>query len=121
MPGSTLQWSAQAEDAGIVARPVGVVDEATANAFADHLIAAVETAGGADARLVIDMSGLSYMSSRGLRALTLAQRKANELKVAIALAGPNEAMLEILAISRYDKLFGVYESLSAVPKQDSPQ
>lgn len=116
VPESTLQWSGHAEANSYIACPVGVVDEATANDFADHLIRAVETASAGEKRLILDMNGLSYMSSRGLRALTLAQRKANELAVCIILAGPNEAMLEILAISRYDKLFGVYESLADVPQ-----
>jgi anti-sigma B factor antagonist len=44
------------------------------------------------------------MSSRGLRALTMAKREAGDV-VKITLAAPNERMREILAISRYDKLF----------------
>jgi anti-anti-sigma regulatory factor len=53
------------------------------------------------------------MSSRGLRGLTLASRKATELGVAIVLAAPNAAMREILAISRYDLVFKVFDSVDA--------
>ncbi len=53
---------------------------------------------------VLDLSGLDYMSSRGLRALTLGKREAGDA-VAITLAAPNERIREILAISRYDRLF----------------
>ena len=65
---------------------------------------AAAAAGGAP--LVVDLSGLDYMSSRGLRALTMAKREAGDV-VKISLASPNDRMREILAISRYDKLFEV--------------
>jgi anti-sigma B factor antagonist len=51
------------------------------------------------------------MSSRGLRALTLAQRRGTEAGTAIVLAQPNETMREILAISRYDMVFRVTDSV----------
>ena len=63
--------------------------------------------------MVIDLSGLEYMSSRGLRALTVAKRQADALGVAITLAAPNEVMREILAISRYDKLFPISDTVEA--------
>ena len=53
------------------------------------------------------------MSSRGLRALTLAKREAGA-DGAITLAAPNDRMREILAISRYDKLFKVVDASPAV-------
>jgi hypothetical protein len=42
-----------------------------------------------------------------LRALTLVKRKADGLGVTIILAAPNKILSEILAISRYDKLFSI--------------
>ena len=51
------------------------------------------------------------MSSRGLRALTLAERKGSEVGTTIVLARPNETMREILAISRYDMVFRVAETI----------
>jgi hypothetical protein len=43
------------------------------------------------------------MVSRGLRALTMAQREG----ATVQLARPNAQMTEILGISRYDKLFPI--------------
>jgi anti-anti-sigma regulatory factor len=54
------------------------------------------------------------MSSRGLRGLTLAQRRAGEAGIAITLARPNAMMREILAISRYDKVFPVVDDIDSV-------
>ncbi len=51
------------------------------------------------------------MSSRGLRVLTVAKRQAEEAALTIVLSSPNEVMTEILAISRYDKLFAVTDTI----------
>lgn len=107
-----MQWSSTERQGCVVASPDGRVDEATAEAFAQHLTGSVaQAAESAGHKLIIDLAGLDYMSSRGLRALTLAKRQADGAGVAMALARPNEVMREILAISRYDKLFAVTETI----------
>ena len=108
-----MDWSEQVRDGAVVASPVGKIDESTAQTFGTHLEDAVGRAADASVRLVLDCSGITYMSSRGLRALTLAKRKADGASVKILLAAPNEIVREILAISRYDKLFGVTDSIEA--------
>jgi anti-sigma B factor antagonist len=108
MGGSELDWSSERRDGGIVVAPSGRIDEATASDFSEKLSAETEAAG---ALLVIDLAGIEYMSSRGLRALTLAQRKGTECGTVIALARPNAIMREILAISRYDMIFRVSDTI----------
>ena len=111
MADSELQWRVESRDDARIVRPAGRVDETTATAFAERLndeIAAAGTSG--ERRVAIDLAGIEYMSSRGLRALTLAQRKAKEQDVTIVLAQPNAVMREILAISRYDMVFKVFDT-----------
>lgn len=109
-----MQWRDEKRGDGIVAIPAGRVDESTAQAFSAGLEASVAQAAETPGKtLVVDMAGLDYMSSRGLRSLTLAKRKADGLGVAILLAAPNDVMREILAISRYDKIFAVSDSVEA--------
>lgn len=108
-----MLWSEEARDGAIVASPKGKVDESTAQGFGANLEGAVTRAADVSARLVVDCAGIDYMSSRGLRALTLAKRKADGAGVKILLAAPNGVVREILAISRYDKLFGVTETVDA--------
>lgn len=86
----------------VVFMPAGRVDAEGVEQFTDDLIAAARQAKDADG-LVVDLSQLDFMVSRGLRALTMAQREG----AAIQLAHPNAQMREILAISRYDKLFPI--------------
>lgn len=108
----SLSWRLRNADGRVVGAPEGRVDETTWEAFSNHLTAAVREAAAAGAPLIVDLSGLEYMSSRGLRALTIARREAGET-VAITLAAPNERMREILAISRYDKLFTIADSVDS--------
>ena len=109
-----MQWHDEQRGGGIVALPVGRVDEFTAQGFSAYLDASVDKAAGTESKvLIVDMSGLDYMSSRGLRSLTLAKRKADGAGVTITLAAPNSVMREILAISRYDKIFAVSDSVDA--------
>ena len=100
-------------DAFVVA-PIGRVDESTWKEFDGQLASAVVEASREDIpTLIIDLSQIEYMSSRGLRVLTVAKQQARAVDVAIRLASPNDIMREILAISRYDRLFPVDESLPA--------
>ena len=108
MSGSALQWNSEPRGNAVVLSPVGRVDETSADSFKDYLVEAV----AADAETaIIDLSGIAYMSSRGLRGLTLAQRAANESGTTIVLACPNDTMREILAISRYDMVFRVADTI----------
>ena len=108
MSGGTLDWRIEERGGARIVTPGGRVDESTATAFTERLIA---EAGSARDRLVLDLSDIAYMSSRGLRALTLAQREATRAGSTIVLARPNETMREILAISRYDMIFKVAETV----------
>ncbi len=106
-------WSLEERDEALVGRPSGRIDESSWQAFGERLIEAVDQASAANTRLVIDFSALDYMSSRGLRALTLARRAADTAGVEIVLAAPNSIMREILAISRYDRIFPVADNVEA--------
>lgn len=111
MEGSSLSWIVETRDGAVVVRPSGRVDESTANEFTDRLAHEVEEAGASGRPLLaLNLGGIDYMSSRGLRALTLAQRKGSDRGVRIALAQPNAIMREILAISRYDMVFPVFDT-----------
>jgi anti-anti-sigma factor len=108
-----MAWTATRQEGALVGRPQGRVDESNWEGFAADLVAAITAAAANGLPLVVDLSDVPYMSSRGLRALSTGLATAKKADVALRLAAPGEAMREILAISRYDKLFGVYPSISA--------
>jgi anti-anti-sigma factor len=103
-----MEYFLAVQDDAVLVRVDGRVDEATWEAFGAALEEAVGQAGQSGLpNIVIDLSELDYMSSRGLRVLTVAKRQADEAAIAIILSSPNAVMSEILAISRYDKLFTI--------------
>ena len=107
-----MEYSLDRRDQAIIVRVSGRVDESSWEAFGAALSEAIQQAREAEiGDLVIDLGALEYMSSRGLRALTVAKREGDEAGVAITLASPNEVMREILAISRYDKLFNITDKV----------
>ena len=92
----------------LIVAPVGRVDEASWEEFGAHLADGIEKASrNARPVMVIDLSRVDYMSSRGLRALTMAKQEGVAAGISVRLAAPNDVMREILAISRYDRLFAV--------------
>jgi anti-anti-sigma factor len=111
-----MDYSLELRDEAVLIRVDGRVDESSWEAFGAGLTEAVGQAKQSSlAKVVIDLSELDYMSSRGLRVLTVAKRQADEIGVTIILASPNEVMREILTISRYDKLFAVTDRIEAKP------
>ena len=107
-----MDFSCRTADGILVAAVDGRVDESTWEAFAERMSAAIELAASEKlSELMLDLSVLDYMSSRGLRVLTMSKRQAETAGLTITLAAPNEVMREILAISRYDKLFHISASV----------
>ena len=105
-----MDWRLRNDGGRLVAMPTGRVDEDSWKDFSTQLSAAVVEAVAAQVPLVIDLSGLEYMTSKGLRALTKAKNEARGA-VTIRLAAPNETMRRILSNSRYDMLFPVVDDV----------
>lgn len=106
-----MSWSTQQSGTRLIGRPIGRVDEKSWEALLANLTQAIADAASAKLDFVLDLSGIDYMSSRGLRVLTIARRDADAREIKFTLAKPNGRMREILAISRYDKIFKIEDSL----------
>ena len=108
-----MEWASRTGTTALIAMPQGRIDETSWEAFLEGLSGAIKQAESAGLPLILDLAGVAYMSSRGLRVLTIAKREAGERGVTLTLARPNHRITEILSISRYDKLFVVTQSLEA--------
>jgi anti-sigma B factor antagonist len=65
--------------------------------------------------LVIDLSGVTYMSSAGLRALVGAMKRAHESGGNLVIASPSPRVQEVLELAGLTEVFSIYEErLSAV-------
>ena len=90
----------------VVARPVGRIDHSEAPAVEKALSplwSSPETAG-----LVVDFSGVDYISSVGLRVLMIAAKHMRSRRARIAVAGLQPLVAEIFSISRFDAVVEVF-------------
>jgi anti-anti-sigma factor len=100
--------------------PAGRIDHATADSFkaalAPHLAG---VAPGGD-RAVIDLAGVEYISSVGLRVLMLASKQVKAQGGALAVAGLQPVVREIFEISRFNLVLEVFPTLREALAKLSP-
>jgi anti-sigma B factor antagonist len=106
-----MEWECRTTGTAVIGAPRGCIDESSWQAFQDAILASVEDASTAGLPLRLDLADLNYMSSKGLRVLTIAKREADARGVALTLARPNDRIREILAISHYDRIIPVSDTL----------
>ena len=81
--------------------PVGRIDGANAGAAEVELKAVLESAGP---NLIMDLSGVDYLSSAGLRVVLVAAKSTRASGGKLVLAGPRPAISEILAMSGFNRI-----------------
>jgi anti-sigma B factor antagonist len=60
--------------------------------------------------LVMDLSGVEYMSSAGLRALVSALRECKRRSGDVRLASPSDRVSEVLGLAGLDSVFQVFDN-----------
>ena len=106
-----MQLSVEQKNEAVVVAPLGRIDHASADDFAAALQPHLERSLAAGTLLVLDMSGVDYVSSVGLRALMLAARQAESRAGRIAIVRLTPLVREVFAISRFDLVFDIHESV----------
>ncbi len=88
----------------------GQVDSTTAPTLDAHL---QEILDAGRSRLILDLENASYVSSAGLRVMSLLCRAAREAEAGgdLRLACPPEAVVRALKISGFDQVFHIYDSV----------
>ena len=97
----------------VVAAPAGRIDHASATKLTESLAPLIGQGPAGNAGLIIDLSGVEYISSVGLRALLVAAKSLDARGGAIAVAALQPLVAEIFAISRFDKVIDVRPSVRA--------
>jgi anti-anti-sigma factor len=96
----------------------GRLDQETCDAFRTDLSRYVDRAVREKNALILDMAGMEYVSSAGLRCLLMASRQMKAANGRILVAAMQSMVAEIFAISHFDMLFEVAptvrEALAAV-------
>jgi anti-sigma B factor antagonist len=88
----------------VVVRLTGRLDSSAAASAEERLSAAVTDT---SPRVAIDMSGLAYISSAGLRVLLVVAKKVQQQKGKIALGGLAENVREVFTVSGFDTIFPI--------------
>lgn len=103
----------QSSDGIKVIRIGGRIDQASANRFQELLAPCLTDCTVAGAPLVLDFSGVNYISSVGLRVLMLAAKQVKAQQGRIAIAALTPVVAEVFQISRFNLVFDIHPTVSA--------
>ncbi len=104
-----------------VIAPQGRLDHDNCEAFQAALAPHIEACSREGAALVLDLSGLEYVSSAGLRCLMIGARSAKARKSRIVVAAMQPVVAEIFQISRFNLVLEVFATLREALASISPQ
>lgn len=100
----------ETQEAGdvVVVRLVGELDGRTAPRVEDSLVAVIQPG----CKVLLEMSGVSYMSSAGLRILLLLYRQITGQNGRVVLVGLQELLRDTMSITGFLDFFEDYESIA---------
>lgn len=89
----------------------GRLDTATTTAFEKQCVKLISEG---ISHIVLDLTGLQYISSSGLRSILVVAKKLQANDGALALCNPGGIVQEVISISGFDNIFPVYDNLEAL-------
>ncbi len=90
----------------------GRLDFGAAGGFQKEVEQALASAAKVSAALIIDCSGLEYVSSAGLRVFLLAARTAQRTRIGFAVCSLQQAVREVFELSGFNRVMAVYADRS---------
>ncbi len=105
------------EQSGVLVVAVsGRIDHASSEEFAAALEPLMQACAQGRPAVLLDFSGVDYISSAGLRVLMIASRQAKVQLGAFAIAALQPMVQEVFAISRFNLIVPCYASVDAACK-----
>lgn len=104
----------------LMLRVAGRVDHLTARQFETTLLPQLSACSGESKKALLDLSGVTYMSSAGLRVLMLAAKQCQKQSGVIVLAALQPFLQEVFRISRFDMLFKIFDTVQAALESIAP-
>jgi len=93
--------------------PQGRIDHASAEDFSASLEPHLAQCKAGGIVLLLDFTGIDYISSVGLRSLMLAARQVKSQSGSIAIASLTPVVKEVFDISRFNLVYKVFDSVEA--------
>ena len=112
-----MDWKERQIGDAVFASLNGRIDLSNADAFKDAMTAALAKVKGS---LIVDLSGVDYMSSAGLRSLMIAFKAAKADGKTLGLAALQPLLSEIFTISRFNLVFPIFDSVRAAAEKLAP-
>lgn len=103
-----MNWNERSLGDAMLVSAAGRIDLSNADTFKDALAAALAKAKTA---LIIDLSGVDYISSAGLRSLMIVFKAGKAEGKAFAIAALRPLLLEIFTISRFNLVFPLFDTV----------
>lgn len=91
-------------DSGLLIKLVGDLDTQASKDLAEDIEPVLDLCGG---DVVLDLSGLKFISSGGLRQLLVVRKQVRSLGGTMTTVGVNSDILQIFRLSGFDEMFGV--------------
>ncbi|MBP6188780.1 MAG: STAS domain-containing protein [Azonexus sp.] len=105
------------EQAGVLIVSVsGRIDHITSEEFTKSLDPLLDQCTQGHPSILLDFSGVDYISSAGLRVLMMASRRAKAQKGVFAIAALQPMVQEVFAISRFNLIVPCYVSVETACK-----
>jgi anti-sigma B factor antagonist/stage II sporulation protein AA (anti-sigma F factor antagonist) len=104
----------------VVLEPQGRLDQESSETFQNQLLTLISDNAAPQANMVLDMSGVNYISSVGLRALMVVAKQCSASNGKLALANLSPVVLEIFEISRFNLIIDVHSDVAAALVAISP-
>ena len=115
-----VEFSSQRLADVVVAAPVGQIDHSNAERLKQALAPTVDGLEQNTAALVLDFTGVEYISSMGLRVLLMAAKQLRARKARIAVAALQPVVKEIFDIARFNHVLEVFPTTRAALEHVSP-
>jgi anti-sigma B factor antagonist len=100
---TTLGWQ--------VIHVVGQVDSKTVTSLRDYIDAELKEG----LPVALDLTGVPFMSSAGLRTLLTLHRRTQEMGVALALVGISNDIADTMKVTGFYDYFTIYSDLVSLP------
>jgi anti-anti-sigma factor len=99
-----MQIGEEKTGGAVVIAPVGRVDSVSSSELEKVVLSRIE---GGERRLVLDLAGVEYISSAGLRVLLVAAKRLKEPPAALVLCGLGPGVRTVLELAGFLPLFAV--------------
>ena len=99
-----MQINETRQASAVIVAPVGRVDSTTSPALDAHLLGLAKAG---EQRVVMDLSGVDYISSAGLRVMLSLAKRTKEAKGKLALASLGDSVRQVFELAGFLPLFMV--------------